>query len=142
MDGSEEYGAERGCGDAWFYKRSSAGKARETPGIDFCFKQQYIWPTARAKRPSKCAVCGGLHRVSDGQFFDNFHSAAYELSERGDPSKIVRWIRQRCWTSTPRKIESKQTDLHFLLTLTTRVSRYRSYKKCQCQKARIPLEDR
>lgn len=46
MDGSEEYGAERGCGDAWFYKRSSAGKARETPGINFCFKQQHIPPTA------------------------------------------------------------------------------------------------
>lgn len=50
MDGSEEYGAERGCGDAGFYKRSSAGKARETPGINFCFKKQHIRPTARAKR--------------------------------------------------------------------------------------------
>lgn len=50
MDGSEEYGAERGCGDAWFYKRSSSGKARETPHINFCFKQQHIWPTTRAKR--------------------------------------------------------------------------------------------
>lgn len=107
MDGSEEYGAERGCGDAWFYKRSSAGKARETPGINFCFKQQHIWPTARAKRPSECAVCAGLHRVLDGQCFDNFYPAACELSERGDPSKIVRWIRRSCEDRT-RTMEVKQ----------------------------------
>lgn len=88
MDGSEEYGAERGCGDAWFYKRSSAGKAREMPGMDFCFKQQHIWPTARAKRPSECAVCAGLHRVSDGQWCDGFaKGAGHPLRGKSSRSK-------------------------------------------------------